>query len=62
MQLGELSISYFEAHIRGLAFSKSQTYYQLLETSLKKKLTAPSHVMIVRRIFKIIWITELSQQ
>lgn len=54
MQLGELSISYFEAHIRGLAFSKSQTYYQLLETSFKKKLTAPSHVMIVRRIFKII--------
>lgn len=37
MQLGELSISYFEAHIRGLAFSKSQTYYQLLETSFKKK-------------------------
>lgn len=35
MQIGELSISYFEAHIRALAFSKSQTSYQLLETSVK---------------------------
>ena len=38
MQLGELSISYFEAHIRGLAFSKSQLTINFWKHLLKKNL------------------------